>query len=246
MSRFTKFAKQQFHSLNKHLGDYRDKKEPGALHQIRVDIKKIKSILLLVNDRVRGFRAHKNYIPFRNIFRRAGEIREPEVISGLLLAHNIAGVHDKSIDGNNTELVSKFCADIPASIDAVNKQWTKLEPVFKKIKAKDLDRFLRKTKKHIKSKLYPKPDMDLIHRVRKSIKAFIYLSETDHQKKKKLMKFYKKEVETIGELHDRQVLLNLVTKQNGKADKTVIKKIRKECADLKDEVTTTALKHYGA
>jgi len=244
MRRFEKFAWQHFNSLNEHLEAYGDKKESEALHKIRVDIKKIKSILVFANDQVKGFRAHKNYIPFRNIFRRAGEIREPEVVSRLLLAHNITGVHDQSIDGNSSDLVERFCEDIPAFIYAVNKQWTKLKSVFSKLKAKDLENFLRKTRKDIKSKLYPKPDMDLIHSVRKSIKAFIYLSEADHQDKKKLMRFYKKEVEAIGELHNRQVLLNLITKQNGRADRTAIKKIHQECSDLKDQVAKMALKYY--
>lgn len=245
MRRFEKFAQQHFNSLNEHLADYGNKKESEALHKIRVDIKKIKSILLFVNDRVKGFRAHKNYLPFRKIFRRAGEIREPEVVSGLLLAHNIAGIHDQTIEGNSEDLVSKFCEDIPLFVYAVNKQWAKLKSVFKKISAKDLDKFLRKTKKNIKLKLYPKPDMNLIHRVRKSIKVFIYLSAIDHQSKKKLMEFYEKEVEAIGALHDRQVLLDLITKQNGRADETPIKKIRQECTSLKNQVAKMAMKYYG-
>lgn len=116
MRRFEKFAQQHFNSLNEHLEAYGSNKDSETLHKIRVDIKKIKSILVFANDQVKGFRAHKNYIPFRNIFRRAGEIREPEVVSRLLLAHNITGVYDQRIDGNSSDLVERFCEDIPAFI----------------------------------------------------------------------------------------------------------------------------------
>ena len=244
MSRFENFAKQRFDSLTQHLKDFGDKRESEVLHQIRVDIKKIKSMLLFANDR-KGFKAHKNYIPFRKIFRRAGEIREPEVISGLLLAHNISGIHDQRIEGDSEKLVTKFCEDIPSFIYAVNKQWVKLKPVFKKLKAKDLEKYLRKTKKNIKSKLYPKPHMDIIHKVRKYIKAFLYLSKANGQKKKNLLEFYAKEVEAIGQLHDRQVLLGLLTKQNGVADKTSIEKIQQECSKLRSQITKKAMRHYG-
>lgn len=245
MASLKKIAQQHFSSLNKHLENYAEKRESENLHKIRVDIKKIKAILNFVNDRVNGFKAHKNYLPFRKIFRRAGEIREPQVLSGLLLTYNIPGVHDQTIEESSENLIEAFCEDIPSFIDSVNKQWLKLKPFFQRLKRKDVEKYLRKIKKDIKSKLYPKPDMKLIHRVRKWIKTFIYLSGADHQSKKKLKEFYLKEVEAIGQLHDRQVLLNLITKQNGSADKTQIKKIKKECSDLRNRINKSALKYYG-
>lgn len=246
MSRFEKLGQQQFSALVEHLERFMQKKELEDLHKIRVNIKKIKAILLFVNDRVKGFRAHKNYIPLRTIFRRAGEIREPEVVSGLLLAHNIPGVHDKKLDGNREKIVESFCEDIPSFIYAANEQWGRLKPLFRKLKKKDLEQYLRKTKKDIKTKLYPKPDMDIIHTVRKSMKGFIYLSEANHRPSKKLMKFFTKQVEVIGDLHDHQVLLNLMSRQNGHADRVLIKKIQQECDQKKDEIKKAARTFYNS
>ncbi|MBI1767172.1 MAG: CHAD domain-containing protein [Bacteroidetes bacterium] len=244
MGRFKKFANHQFKSLVEHLEDYRNKKDQELLHKIRVDIKKIKAILLLTNDRVKGFNGHKNFIPFRTIFRRAGGIREPEVLSSLLLAYNIPGVHDQSIDGNGEKLAISFSNDVHSFIDIVNKQWQKLESAFGKVRKKDLVQYLKKTNKNIKAKLHPEPAIDLIHKVRKSMKEFKYLSQSIQGSRKKRRKFYSAEIELIGDLHDRQVLLNLLNKGNGAADKVTIEKIQKECDAKKDKIKKRALRFY--
>ncbi len=243
MGWFKKFAHSQFRSLTEHLENYRDKKETELLHKIRVDIKKIKALLLATNACVKGFRAHKNFIPFRTIFRRAGEIREPEILTRLLLEYGIPGVHDPKIDQGNEKLITSFCNDVPLFIGIVNEQWHTLKPVFNELSKKRIVHYLRKTRKKIKSKLYPKAEMNLIHKVRKSIKGFIYLSE-DRQPNKKLVHFYAKEAVAIGELHDRQILLNLMAKENGTSDKALIKKIKAECVSKKGEIVKRALKFY--
>jgi CHAD domain-containing protein len=245
MPTLKKFAHRQFQSLTGHLKNFKSKKETDLLHKIRVDIKKIKSILLLTDDRIKGFKAHSNYIPFRVIFRRAAEIREPEVLSGLLLRYNIVAVRDSKGEGNSDKQVSKFCKDVPLFIKTVNRQWSKLTPSFSKLKANDLKKYLRKIKKNIKANLHPKPDMNSIHRIRKSIKTFIYLSEAHRGSKKKLKEFYSKEIEAIGKLHDRQVLLKMMTQQNGSADTLQIKKIRREVNTQKNEIRNAALTFYG-
>lgn len=244
MGRFKKFANRQFKSLVEHLENYRNKKDLEILHKIRVDIKKIKAILFLTNDRLKGFKGHKNFIPFRNIFRRAGEIREPEVLSGLLLTYNIPGVHDQCIEANSEKLAASFSNDVPSFVEAVNKQWLKLKSAFGRVKKKDLAHYLKKTNKNIKAKLHPEPATDLIHKVRKSMKEFLYLSQAIQQSRKKMLKFYSAEVELIGELHDRQVLLNLLNKNNGATDKVTVEKIQEECDVKKEKIKKRALRFY--
>jgi CHAD domain-containing protein len=126
MERFKKFAHRQFKSLNKHLEGYKDKKDPELVHKIRVDIKKIKAILSVINDCLKGFRAHKNFIPFRTIFRRAGEIRDPEVLTALLLEYGIPDVHDSMIDQNGDKVIVRFCQDVPLFTNSANKQWKRI------------------------------------------------------------------------------------------------------------------------
>lgn len=244
MGRFKKYANHQFKSLVEHLESYREKKDLELLHKIRVDIKKIKAILLLTNDRVKGFKGHKSFIPFRTIFRRAGEIREPEVLTSLLLAYNIPGIHDQSIDRSSEKLALSFSNDVPSFTTIVNKQWLKLKSHFGKVKRKDLVHYLKKTKRNIKAKLYPEPATDLIHKARKLMKEFMYLSQATRRSEKKVNQFYKTEVELIGELHDRQVLLNLLTKSNGAVDKILIQKIKIECNAKKTKIKKRALQFY--
>ena len=244
MAAVKKLAKKHFKSLIDHLQAYQEESHPETLHKIRVDIKKIKSILQLTNEVVKGFKAHKNFIPFRTLFRRAGEIREPEIINGLLLRYNIPRAHDKLIAINGKELIIRFLNDVPFFISMVNEKWKRLKADFKGVKKKDIRSYLKKVNKIIRSKLLSKSALDIIHKIRKSMKEFIYLSELDSRSKKKLKKFYVSVAERIGELHDHQVLLDIMNKPNAAGDDTTLKNIKQKCDSEKMKIKKKVLRFY--
>ena len=88
LKQFEKFAHRQFKSLISHLKKFRDHKKPEMLHQMLVDIKKIKAILGLINASKKRFKAHKNFIPLRNISRKAAEIRDRKIHVRLLTSRS--------------------------------------------------------------------------------------------------------------------------------------------------------------
>jgi CHAD domain-containing protein len=244
MKHFKTFAQRQFRSLVKHLKKYRGSRETETLHQIRVDIKKIKAILAVINDSNKGFRAHKNFIPFREIFRGAGAIRETDVLARLLVRYQLGTINGGSIPKNEKTLMIAFESDIPRFVKTVKRRMKKLKPYVNRVSRPDFKRFLDRKKNEVKAQLYPKPKMLLLHKIRKAIKEIIYLSEADGKLKKKEAKFYDRIQSTIGDLHDKQVLLNLLKNRNDEASTTQYEIIKSECLSDKKQVLRLVINFY--
>src|SRR5687767_13053545 len=87
MRRFEEFVYQQFRSLIMHLKNWHLSNEPETLHQVRVDIKKIKATLSVINGSKKDFKLNKHFQPLHQIFRNAGAIRDSDVLTRLLLQH---------------------------------------------------------------------------------------------------------------------------------------------------------------
>ncbi len=243
MKRFEKYAHREFKSLKKDLKKYLCSREPEVLHQIRVDIKKLKAILGVINDCQKGFKAHKQFIPFRNIFRRAGDIREADVLTQLLLRYHVEGIHVAGLSDNGEHLVADFEADMPRFIRIVKRRMNKLKPYLHRVHRINVRRYLRRKKKKVKSQLYPEADMGMIHEVRKAIKEVIYLSEADGKLKRKEGEFYDKMQDIIGQLHDKQVLLDWL--KNEEAGSTPCEVIKSACHSDKEEIVSLANDFYG-
>ena len=242
MKRFEKFAHRQFKSLIRHLEKYRDKKKPETLHKIRVDIKKIKAILGVVNASEKRFKAHKNFIPLRSISRKAAEIRDREIHAQLLLKHKMDDTRPRQANVN--KLIISFKANIPSFIKTAKRKRNKLEPDVKQVKKNDVRRYLHKKQKEIKSQLFPRPKMRTIHQTRKVVKEVVYLSEANGKLSSKEIKFYDKMQDTIGKLHDKQLLLQLLKKQHDQNGKTQYEVIKAECLSDKKQIFHLAAAFY--
>ena len=238
---FEKFTQQKINSLINHLKKYDQNGDSETLHQIRVDIKKIKAVIEAINGCVKGFKAHKNFIPFRSIFRRAGAIREPEVLARLLLQYKVEGItpEQKPVE----QLAVAFHSNISHFLNVVEKGKKNLKAFSKQVNRDDLKGYLASKKKKVKSQLYPRPKMATMHKVRKSVKEIIYLSEVGGKLKRKEAKFNNKMQDIIGRLHDKQVLLDLF-KNNSKASHILRDLIKLECITDKKEIFILAKDYY--
>ena len=244
MKRFERFAHRQFKSLICDLKEYRDRKKSETLHEIRIDIKKIKAILGLLNASEKQFKAHKNFIPFRNIFRKAGKIRDADVHEHLLRNHEMDKDHCTIGDVSRQKQFISFASNIQSFIKTVKRQRNKLEPDLKRVKKNDLSRYLRKQQEEIKSQLFPRPKMRYIHKTRKAVKEVVYLSEPNGSLTSNEINFYDKIQKKIGELHDKQVLLQLLKRQNDQDRKTKCEVTKTECLSDKKEISHLAIDFY--
>ncbi|HEX6891696.1 MAG TPA: CHAD domain-containing protein [Chryseolinea sp.] len=244
MKRFEEYCQSEIRSLISHLKDYDRQGKAEALHQVRVDIKRIKSIHSVINGCVKGFKAHRSFMPFRNIFRKAGRIRDRDVLGRLLEQYNVDERADDLMPGNAKRKVAAFRSGIPRMIDGVRKCAPGLIVFSKKVHHNDFRSYVVNKKKEVRSQLYPRPNMAIIHKVRKGIKEILYLSELGNGSTKRESKFYENMQDVIGGFHDKQVLLELLMKKSVSANSAQLRLIRSDCLADKKEIFRLAANFY--
>lgn len=230
-----KYVKTRFNALKRQLRNYTKSPEVETLHKIRVEIKKIKMIFKLVDSCVKKFKFHRNYLPLRMIFRKAGRIREPELIYGLLLRYEIAGIHDGLIPQSLVadSLSKEFIERIPSFIRTIDESKRAVEKYLGKIHNDEVSRYVKRKRKEVRSLLCAKWNRGTLHKARKVIKEINYLSVITERTKKDLDPFYKDMEKLIGQWHDKQVLVPLLKADNS-SDLNRIKSVsRSERTKLK-------------
>src|SRR5687768_12390500 len=121
-------------ALISHLKKYRDNKKLETLHKIRVDIKKIKAIIGVINASEKRFKGHKSFIPFRDIFRKAAEIRDSNVNELVLISHEKNKTKTTLGNDNVKKLITSFESDIPGFIKLAKRKRNKMVPDIKQVK----------------------------------------------------------------------------------------------------------------
>ncbi len=212
MNSIKKYVNKRFKKLTDHLKGYRPLHDQEALHQIRVEIKKLKSIISLIHFSFPKFRGHANFVPLRRIFRRAGEIRESEVLYKLQLAYEIDGVVDESIpkSAEADQLIIAFQKDVPRFLKIVKNQKKNLANSCKKVSKDSHRAYLKRLKAELKPILFPRLRRKMLHKARKLVKEILHLEEFGGKSNKHL--FFSQAEKVIGQWHDKQVLLLLLKK----------------------------------
>ncbi|MBL0741037.1 CHAD domain-containing protein [Chryseolinea lacunae] len=204
MKRFNHFAHNQFKILKTHLEAYRENPDAEGVHQIRVDIKKIKAVLETIGACRKSFKMHRQYVPFRTVFRSA------DIIRRLDLFHTLASETEAAIP-TSTAAEDGPCSDFSIVVDRfakkIKKRKRKIEPWLRGVHKKPLRRFLKRLQKQIRCKLYPHLSITDIHKTRKSVKTVLYIAQATHSLKKEKIHFFNALQESIGMLHDNQLLL---------------------------------------
>jgi CHAD domain-containing protein len=206
------YANKQFKALKDDLESYHHLQDSEVLHKIRVEIKKIKVVLNLINYGVKKFKGHQRFIPFRTIFRRAGAIRQPEVLYKLLLLYQIGGVADEQIPKSKKldKLSKAFQKEVPLFIESIKAQKKKIKKYFDQLAKDDTHNYVKKKKRELERLLFPTFNKAGLHKARKICKEVVYLHWVDNQPKPD--PFFNEVENIIGQWHDKQVLLPIVKK----------------------------------
>jgi CHAD domain-containing protein len=210
------YSKKRFKSLSKHLLAFSNDAQPECLHAIRLEIKKIKTLLHVTNFSVKGFKKQKHLAPFRTIFKKAGEIRQDDVFEKLALDYTMNEV-SQNLERNNRrhiKLISDFQREIPAFQMTIKNEKGKLAHFFKKVKPSGFRKYLNLKRDELKELLYPKVHQRELHKTRKILKEIIYLSSVTEQLNKELLLFYGQLQTLIGQWHDKHTLISLLKRQS--------------------------------
>lgn len=240
MKALNRFARHRFANLNHLLKNY----DGGVtLHSIRVEVKKIKALLQLTNYCVQKFKAHKNFISFRALFREAGAIRQPEVFYNLLRTHHLEELTGTVVpESAQSERLSRTLQNnLPGYILQVKKSRKKLGPDIDRVKKACLRKYLRRKKKELKSRLFPQLQLSLLHKTRKIIKEIVYLELTGKPGKSR-QAFYREAESLIGQWHDKKTLILMLTKNKKTAE---VQRLKKECGTDIRKLRSLIADFYG-
>lgn len=238
----SKYARKRFELLIRHLKKYGQSRDLELLHEMRLEIKKIKALLNLTEFSVKGFNGHKHFKPIRTIFREAGKIREPEVLYQLLLRYGIDDVGNslKRESEEGTAQSMRLQLEIAGFIKTVKLSEKVLAKVISKVEMDDVRDFLRNKKLELQEQLESKWHAGVLHKARKMSKEIVYLSGITRKTKRKLDPFFDAIQNAIGTWHDKQVLLPIVKARRGGE----VARLKKECADDLQKIKKMIVKFY--
>lgn len=203
------YAKARMQAIVNALEKYHQFQETDSLHRIRVEIKKLKSVIMVLGQADRKFDAHEHYLPLRNIFRKAGQIRQPSVLIELMLHYGVEGLPIERL-GDPQKAAAKFRADTPFYMTQVKKLAKKLKSRFKHVRKKDITGYVKELEQFIRGTFVPRLNAKKLHTARKRMKQAVYLTGLTDRVSKEDRKFYSRMEGAIGALHDRESLLEFL------------------------------------
>ncbi|HWA35270.1 MAG TPA: CHAD domain-containing protein [Cyclobacteriaceae bacterium] len=213
MKSLEKYVRTRAKNLRKCLTAYSESGTDETIHDIRVEIKKLKAVLQLAGSARPRFNAHKVFVPLRDIFRKAAAIREKDVAIKLAKLHKLKATGKRSESGQQSAK-EIFEFDIPAFIKHVKQQEKKILKEIAKISRKEFTAALSKQLKITKKVLYPNVIVKKLHKTRKGIKEVLYLSDVRPVISEEQRKFLEEMAGFIGDLHDKQSMMSTVTAED--------------------------------
>lgn len=223
MKALTRYAKKRPKRIKVLLHSFPKSNDLEILHRVRLEIKKIKTLLRLIHYNNRSFKEHSAFISFRTIFRACEKIREPQVLHSLVV--KFTGVTELAAP-NSSGRIQQFTKEIPAHLKRVRKQEKILLKEIEKIKTKTYQRYLSKKSKELKIALSSDPSVHDLHTIRKLIKEIYYLLSIT-TKSKSIDPFFKRSDSLIGAWHDKSIVIEKM-KRAVPPQTDLIKKLQQE------------------
>lgn len=211
-----KHFKILWEKMQEHLQQFYDTQDPEEMHQMRVNIKKIKSLLNILTDAKEHKQSSEHLKKLRKIFAHAGKLRTVHVNMDILSSEDIQNEAFASSQANIlSDETSKLYAHHDEYAKTLKKAFKILSETFENIPDKDVvKRFDYQLEELFQ---YFNKDMafdDTLHHSRKKIKELMYVHQIlpeDIQKKLRLNIEYLDDLQSgIGDWHDTWVLLDLI------------------------------------
>lgn len=224
MKALDRFTKKRFKRLLALLKAFPAGKEKEELHQIRLEIKKIKVLLRLIHFNDKEFRDHKHFIPFRTIFRETGHIRDTNMRKELL--DQYTQIHTPFFRSPDKKL-KQFKVSLTAHIKTLRKENKVVMKEIRKIKSHTYAVYLDKKHDELNEHLSERFTQKNLHRLRKLIKEITYLTSVK-MRKNKIDPFLIESADLIGNWHDKKVLIPWIRTEIPD-EKNTINTLQSEC-----------------
>ncbi|HKC69805.1 MAG TPA: CHAD domain-containing protein, partial [Bacteroidia bacterium] len=140
MKHLNKYVNKRFSILKSNLKKYKNKPKPEQLHQVRVELKKVKTIFKLLACNSKQFSFSSSYKPLKHIFKKAGHIREWDVLHQLFEHYKLQEFEENIIPSpkERKSEITKFHKKTKQYILTVKQIHKKTKGFFKKVNKQDL------------------------------------------------------------------------------------------------------------
>jgi CHAD domain-containing protein len=227
----------------RHLMAFFEMQNPESLHRFRIKVKKMKALLLFLQEGVREKYETGHLVSLQSIFKHAGRIRNAHINIGLLIQYPVTDSSYK-IEQENIEKseIYQFCAKRNAYMKSVKLISKAPSDAFRDIDDKYILTLYKKRIKKL-ARFFERPDLniDQLHKTRKKIKNLLYLYRIlpkSLARKLDLNDAYLEHLqEAIGKWHDVVLLLELL-KTEGYENRSEIARMHREKGVLYRSVQT--------
>lgn len=159
-------------SMLAHLLAFCEAHDPEELHQFRVQVKKVKALLLFLQDGADV----QQHAPLQAIFKQAGKIRSAHIHLAFIEQYRVANAEFKNEQEKIARIESKrFCSKTGANVKTLRRLRKKLAANFQNIENKVIVRLCKKRLKKI-TRFFDRSDLpaEKLHINRNKIKNLLY------------------------------------------------------------------------
>lgn len=207
------------------------KKNPEALHKVRVEIKKLRAFVYFA-EKLANEKFSKHVEPVIKIFKKAGKMRTANLYLEMIRKYRIHNADfRKEQQAVFKTVAEEFCASLEENKRSICECCEAIRDKCHDIDNKEILEFFKKRIKSLSSFFSKKPDEDKLHARRKKMKILLYIEsflQRSVREKLKLNRLYLDKLQNaIGEWHDTALLVELFENMNF-AGKETLKQLTKK------------------
>ena len=230
MKTLRRYTEKRFKRLKSLLKSFSEEKAKESLHKIRIEIKRIKTLLRLIHFNNNKFNDHKHYIPLRDIFRASGKIRDAGLRKELL--EQYTQIHTPFFRSSGKALM-QFIDKSRGYINVVNRKKKITLKEIANVKSRTYTLYCLKKNEELSTSISEGIKQKNLHGLRKLVKEITYLA-TVIKKKNKIDPFLTRSSELIGNWHDKKILIPWI-RTHAANEKATIKRLQTESnSDLQE------------
>jgi CHAD domain-containing protein len=231
-----KYYRSRYNLLLSSLEVYYPYPDPEILHNIRVELKKIRSLFNYLRYANENFSVKNEYRSFKKIFKEAGKIRELHLILKLIQKYKIRIADEELYYAQENRLSCEFRSGIEIFKKDLNSANHIAEKYISKSDTGKLSGYLLIRQLMLQKLLTQVPDQTGLHDIRKVIKDLVYLSEILFGKLNNIESIYDGIQNSIGKWHDKQVLIGFLQGKYSESHRKIIQNIISSCIEDENKI----------
>lgn len=206
-----KYFSQRVKNLFNHLHDFDVSAEEGALHDLRVELKKLRAVIKFLQQVYSKQKLKRPAHLLRTIFQEAGEIREYQLLQQWLRKYNLKVLEEKYFPPQQlAEMIADFRKQAPAFKNDL-KEIVELTGRFVVHTNGILaEQYFTDLHAQLQEKTYAELPSIEWHDLRKLIKQWMYalnwVAQEEVAAKETALAYYNKLQEQIGQWHDLEMV----------------------------------------